>query len=108
MFLFLTILLRGLKIAKYAPDDFGKYLAIGITSTIVVYALGNALVTLGLAPTTGLPMPFVSYGGSAIILSSFAIGVLLNISSQTDLHPRERTFADPIVHPEPAVGKIYQ
>lgn len=107
MFLFLTILLRGLKIARNAPDDFGKYLAIGITSTIVVYALGNALVTLGLAPTTGLPMPFVSYGGSAIIFSSFAIGVLLNISSQTDLHPRERAFVDPIVHPEPSVGKIY-
>lgn len=108
MFLFLTILLRGLKIARYAPDDFGKYLAIGITSTVVVYALGNALVTLGLAPTTGLPMPFVSYGGTAIIFSSFAIGVLLNISSQTDLHPRERSFVEPIVHPEPAVGQIYK
>ncbi len=107
MFLFLTILLRGLKIARCAPDDFGKYLAIGITSTVVVYALGNALVTLGLAPTTGLPMPFVSYGGTAIIFSSFAIGVLLNISSQTDLHPRERSFVEPIVHPEPAVGQIY-
>ncbi|MDD8018215.1 MAG: putative peptidoglycan glycosyltransferase FtsW [Bacteroidota bacterium] len=107
MFLFLTILLRGLKIARYAPDDFGKYLAIGITSTVVVYALGNALVTLGLAPTTGLPMPFVSYGGSAIIFSSFAIGVLLNISSQTDLHPRERMYVEPTVSVEPAVSKIY-
>ncbi len=109
MALFLTILLRGLKIAKNAPDDFGKYLAIGITSTIVIYALGNALVTLGLFPTTGLPMPFVSYGGSAIVFSSFAIGVLLNISSHTDLHPREAK--QPIVMPsmtdEPAVGKLY-
>jgi cell division protein FtsW len=108
MFLFLTILLRGLKIARYAPDDFGKYLAIGITSTIVVYALGNALVTLGLMPTTGLPMPFVSYGGSAIIFSSFAVGVLLNISSQTDLHPRFiETETVPVPSPEPAIGKIY-
>ncbi len=106
--LFLTILLRGLKIAKYAPDDFGKYLAIGITSTIVLYAIANALVTLGLMPTTGVPMPFVSYGGTAIIFSSFAIGVLLNISSQTDLHPREREFVErPVVKIEPAVGKIY-
>ncbi len=106
--LFLTILLRGLKIAKYAPDDFGKYLAIGITSTIVLYAIANALVTLGLMPTTGVPMPFVSYGGTAIIFSSFAIGVLLNISSQTDLHPREREFVErPTVKIEPAVGKIY-
>jgi cell division protein FtsW len=106
--LFLTILLRGLKIAKYAPDDFGKYLAIGITSTIVLYAIANALVTLGLMPTTGVPMPFVSYGGTAIIFSSFAVGVLLNISSQTDLHPRERLFVEqPSMKIEPAVGKIY-
>jgi len=110
MALFLTILLRGFKIAKNAPDDFGKFLAIGITSTIVVYALGNALVTLGLFPTTGLPMPFVSYGGSAIVFSSFAIGVLLNISSHTDLHPRQARVVNespPIEQSEPAVGKIY-
>lgn len=106
--LYLIILLRGLKIAKYAPDDFGKYLAIGITSTITLYAIANALVTLGLMPTTGVPMPFVSYGGTAIIFSSFAIGVLLNISAQTDLHPRERQLAEPReMKPEPAVGKIY-
>ena len=108
--LFLTILLRGFKIAKNAPDEFGRYLAIGITSTIVVYALGNALVTLGIFPTTGLPMPFVSYGGSAIVFSSFAVGVLLNISSHTDLHPRQahvQTEAPPVEYNEPAVGKLY-
>ncbi|KAB2923826.1 MAG: cell division protein FtsW [Bacteroidetes bacterium] len=106
--LYLTLLLRGLKIAKYAPDDFGRYLAIGITGTIVLYAVANAMVTLGLAPTTGVPMPFISYGGTAIIFSSFAVGVLLNISAQTDLHPRERA-AEPrtAVPTEPAVGKIY-
>ena len=110
MVLFLTILLRGFKIAKNAPDDFGKYLAIGITSTIVVYALGNALVTLGVFPTTGLPMPFVSYGGSAIVFSSFAVGVLLNISAHTDLHPRQaKETAGPlrVEMNEPAVGKVY-
>lgn len=108
MSLYLFILLRGMKIAKYAPDDFGKYLAIGITSTIVLYAVANALVTLGLAPTTGVPMPFISYGGTAIIFSSFAVGVLLNISSQTDLHPRERMFVERTPSTaETAVGKIY-
>ncbi|MGA7159832.1 MAG: putative peptidoglycan glycosyltransferase FtsW [Bacteroidota bacterium] len=110
MALFLTILLRGFKIAKNAPDDFGKFLAIGITSTIVVYALGNALVTLGVFPTTGLPMPFISYGGSAIVFSSFAIGVLLNISAHTDLHPRQtKEIAEPmpVEVNEPAVGKVY-
>ncbi len=109
MTLFLTILLRGLRIAKHAPDEMGKFLAIGITSTIVMYALGNALVTLGIFPTTGLPMPFVSYGGTAIIFSAFAVGVLLNISSHTDLHPREIKVIktqSPITA-EPAVGKIY-
>jgi len=108
--LFLTILLRGFKIAKNAPDEFGRYLAIGITSTIVVYALGNALVTLGILPTTGLPMPFVSYGGSAIVFSSFAVGVLLNISAHTDLHPRQAKAPAEIPaaeYSEPAVGKLY-
>jgi cell division protein FtsW len=88
MTLFLTILLRGMKIAKYARDDFGQMLAYGITVTVTLYALINAGVTLGILPTTGLPMPFVSYGGSSMLFSSLAIGVLLNISSQTDLHPR--------------------
>ena len=71
-----------------ALDDFGRYLAAGITACVTLYALVNAGVTLGLLPTTGLPMPFVSYGGSSMLVSSMAIGVLLNISSQTDLHPR--------------------
>jgi cell division protein FtsW len=86
--IFLTILLRGMKIAKHAPDDFGRSLAFGITITITMYALTNAGVTLGILPTTGLPMPFVSYGGSSMLFSAIAVGVLLNISSQTDLHPR--------------------
>jgi cell division protein FtsW len=88
LFLFLIILLRGVKIAKLAQDDLGKYLAIGITSSVTLYALVNAAVTLGLLPTTGLPMPFVSYGGSAMLFTACAIGVLLNISTQTPLRPR--------------------
>ncbi len=88
MSLFFLILWRGFKIARYSQDDYGKFLAYGITITITVYALINASVTLGLLPTTGLPMPFVSYGGSSIVFSAYAIGVLLNISKQTDLHPR--------------------
>jgi cell division protein FtsW len=88
LFLFLIILLRGLKIARLAQDDLGKYLAIGITSSVTLYALVNAAVTLGLLPTTGLPMPFVSYGGSAMLFTACAIGVLLNISTQTPLRPR--------------------
>ncbi len=93
MGLFVIIMYRGFKIAKFATDEFGKNVAVAITSAIIFYALINAGVTLGLFPTTGLPMPFVSYGGSSMVFSAFAIGVLLNISSQTDMHPRVRETA---------------
>ena len=111
MMLFLTIMLRGMRIAKYARDDFGRYLAVGITTSITMYALINAGVTLGILPTTGLPMPFVSYGGSSMLFSSIAIGVLLNISSQTDLHPRLVHSQEGGRPQEPsqtaAVGRVY-
>jgi cell division protein FtsW len=107
--LFLTVMLRGFRIAKHALDPFGKYLAIAITSAVTFYALINAGVTLGILPTTGLPMPFVSYGGSSMVFSACAVGVLLNISSQTDLHPRARKI--PVVGSvnadEVSVGKVY-
>jgi cell division protein FtsW len=109
--LFLIIMLRGMKIGKHARDDLGSSLALGITATITLYALINAGVTLGLLPTTGLPMPFVSYGGSAMVFSAAAVGVLLNISMQTDLHPRA-VGAPEGVRPldpvrTPAIGKVY-
>jgi cell division protein FtsW len=96
-----------MKIAKNARDDFGRYLAVGITVSITLYALINAGVTLGILPTTGLPMPFVSYGGSAMMFSSVAVGILLNISSQTDMSPRLPKGAMRQRDPEPAVGKVY-
>ena len=110
MGLFLFIMLRGFKIAKVAKDDFGKLLAIGITCTITFYALVNAAVTLGILPTTGQPMPFVSYGGSALLFTSFAVGVLLNISAFTDLHPREpkrEAVTAEIPPPESGIGAVY-
>lgn len=88
MFLFLVIMSRGFRIAKAANNPFGRNLAIAITSTITFFALVNAGVTLGMLPTTGQPMPFVSYGGSALLFSAYAVGVLLNISAYTDMHPR--------------------
>jgi cell division protein FtsW len=109
MALFLTIMFRGFKIAKFANDTFGRNLAIAITSAITLYALINAGVTLGILPTTGLPMPFVSYGGSSMLFSAFAVGILLNISSQTELHPRARQV--PVVGSvnagAPGIGKVY-
>jgi cell division protein FtsW len=80
---FAVILWRGFITARQAPDDFGRFLAGGITITFALYAVINMGVTTGLLPTTGLPLPFVSYGGTAIIFSAAALGILLNISSQT-------------------------
>lgn len=109
LLLFLTILLRGMKIAKSARDDFGRYLAVGITASTTLFALINAGVTLGILPTTGLPMPFMSYGGSAMLFSSIAVGVLLNISSQTDMHPKLPKAMGTVRSndPAPAVGQVY-
>lgn len=111
VFLFLAIMLRGMKIAKHVPDEFGRMLALGITVAITLYALINAGVTLGIVPTTGLPMPFISYGGSSMIFSSMAVGVLLNISMQTDLHPRLAGPPDGVRPMEPVrasgAGKVY-
>jgi cell division protein FtsW len=109
LLLFLTIAFRGFRIARFARDLFGRNLAIAVTSAITFYALINAGVTLGILPTTGLPMPFVSYGGSSMVFSACAIGVLLNISSQTDLHPRARQV--PVVGSvnagDASIGKVY-
>jgi cell division protein FtsW len=104
--LFVLILLRGFRIARSARDEFGRLLAIAITSTITMYAVVNAGVSLGIFPTTGLPMPFVSYGGSSLLFSSFAVGVLLNISAQTDLHPRATVLADGVVPLTPVEQQI--
>jgi cell division protein FtsW len=80
---FAVILWRGFITARQAPDDFGRFLAGGITITFALYAVINMGVTTGLLPTTGLPLPFISYGGTAILFSAAALGILLNISSQT-------------------------
>ncbi len=86
---FLIVFWRGMLIAKKAPDNFGYFLAIGIIITFAIYVFVNAGVNTGLLPTTGVPMPFVSYGGTAVIFYSAAIGILLNISSQAGIYPRQ-------------------
>lgn len=79
---FWYLLVRGIRITKRAPDPQGFYLAAGIVITITLYAIINTGVTCGLFPTTGLPMPFISYGGTSILFSCAAVGILLNISKQ--------------------------
>jgi len=77
---FLVLLWRGLRVASRAPDLFSSYLAVGITMFLVIQAMINMGVTMGLLPAKGLPLPFVSYGGSSLVVGLMASGVLLNIS----------------------------
>ena len=80
--LFGLLLWRGTRIALRAPDRFGCYLSLGITFALVTQAAVNFGVVVGLLPTTGIPLPFVSFGGSSLLTALLGIGVLLNISKQ--------------------------
>jgi cell division protein FtsW len=73
---------RGLRAAFSAPDRFGGLLALGITAMVLSQTLINFAVVLGMVPTKGIPLPFVSYGGSSLLVMLLATGVLLNISQQ--------------------------
>jgi cell division protein FtsW len=75
---------RGFVTAMKAPDEFGRLLALGVTTMVVGQALINLSVVLGLVPTKGIPLPFVSYGGSSLLGVLLATGVLLNISQHAE------------------------
>ncbi len=72
---------RGLRLSKNIEDDFGKYLAFGITIVVGINAIINMMVSTGIVPTTGVTLPFISYGGTSTIFNSIAVGILLNIST---------------------------
>lgn len=78
--LFLIILYRGIKISLNAPDKFSKYLAFGMIFQILIQTVMNLMVVVGLIPVTGVTLPFLSYGGSSLLISLISIGILLNIS----------------------------
>lgn len=80
--LFFILAWRGLKTALRAPDLYGSLLAVGITSMIAFQAMINIGVVTGSLPVTGIPLPFISHGGSSLLTSLAAMGVLLNISRQ--------------------------
>jgi len=80
LFLFFALAWRGFKIAIASPDQFARLLAIGITSWLVLQAFVNIMAITGLIPLTGIPLPFISYGSSAMIVSLIGAGILLNIS----------------------------
>ena len=81
--LFLTLTIRGLKIGRASPDNFGRLLAVGIISWFTLQTFINIGAMAGLLPLTGIPLPFISYGGTALTVSLFAAGILVNISKQT-------------------------
>ena len=78
--LFALLIWRGLRTGLRAPDPFGGYLALGLTVLLATQTIVNIGVVTGSLPTKGLPLPFISFGGSALLLSMFSAGVLLNIS----------------------------
>jgi cell division protein FtsW len=82
--LFVVIAYQGYGIAIHAPDTFSGLLAAGITTWLVVQACINMMVVTALLPVTGIPLPFISYGGSALVINLVAVGILLSISRETN------------------------
>lgn len=82
--LFAVFLWRGMRASWRTEDPFGRYLAVGITSMVVLQAFINISVVLGMMPTKGIPLPLVSYGGSSLFVTLSCIGVLLNITKQAE------------------------
>jgi cell division protein FtsW len=77
---FVVILWRGMRATVLIPDDFGRYLALGITTMLVVQGFMNMSVVLGMMPTKGIPLPMISFGGSSLLSTLACLGILLNVS----------------------------
>ncbi len=80
LFGFVVLLWRGARLFLLARDDFGKYLALGVTVSILLQALLNITVVLDMAPTKGFPLPMISYGGSSLLSTLASLGMLLSVS----------------------------
>ena len=78
--LFILIIARGFHISLHCEDKFGKYLSFGITFQLAFQSLLNLMVVVGLIPVTGVTLPFLSYGGSSLLITMISMGILLNIS----------------------------
>ena len=80
--LYIMLITKSIYVAKTAKDDFGSYIAMGICGIFTFHMLENIGMTMGLLPITGVPLPFVSYGGSSLVTNFICIGLLLNISGR--------------------------
>jgi cell division protein FtsW len=81
---YMLLLLRSIRIFRQCPYAFGAFLAVGLSVTLVIQALTNMAVNVGLFPVTGVTLPLVSMGGSSVIFTSFAIGIILSVSRNVD------------------------
>jgi cell division protein FtsW len=97
---FCVIAWRGLRTAMRAPDRFGAFLALGLTTMVTAQAFFNISVVLGLLPTKGIPLPFVSFGGSSLLVSMIGMGILLNVSQHASTTHVVTTVLEPV---QPAV-----
>ncbi len=91
---FVIIAVYGIGVGIYAADAFGRLLAIGITGLVVIPSMMNIAVTTGLLPNTGLPLPFVSYGGTNLVFTLIAIGVLVSIHRRSNFETEDNTRVD--------------
>lgn len=94
LLLYLLLFSAGILIAKKAKDRFGQLLAFGITFSISIYAFINIAVASGMVPTTGLPLPFISYGGTSLTLLCISIGILVNIAISNSIEPKTEEIQD--------------
>ena len=82
LFLYLLFILRGLDTARKAKDEFGRLLAVGFSFMFTVYFFVNVSMTLGMMPVVGIPLPFMSYGGTALMTNFLSAGILINIRTR--------------------------
>ncbi|MEJ5363008.1 MAG: putative lipid II flippase FtsW [Spirochaetota bacterium] len=91
--LYLLFFYFGAKIALRAPDEYGRLLAMGLTLLVTVQAFLNISVVIGVLPTTGIPLPFISYGGSSLVVTMIGTGILLNISKYREVVAQELKYS---------------
>jgi cell division protein FtsW len=91
---YLVIVSRGIRVALTAKDAYGSYIAFGISVLFGVQALVNLAVAMSVLPTKGLTLPFVSYGGSSLLVSASALGILLSVSRER-IEPKNRKIGEP-------------